>query len=204
MKSLKKIFRSSAKSEDRDTRSGKSNAPTDQRCTFASPTRSTAEAPGKGQLDNGIKAQPASHISHSIDDSGQESTALPLLKSTPASQVAPDSSAQMISGSKEAVKPAIHAKVSMSSMRSKSTPASAAKPGGSQSIPDLSLEVMLLIEQPTYGKEFHCSQSIIIPDDPPNLVKAYEMIPLLEQTILPRGGASVDTKAVGRVQVRLF
>lgn len=32
--------------------------------------------------------------------------------------------------------------------------------------------------------------------------RAYDSIPLLEQTKLPRGGVSVDTQAVGRVQVR--
>ena len=32
---------------------------------------------------------------------------------------------------------------------------------------------------------------------------AYDSIPLLEQTKLPRGGISVETKAVGRVQVRI-
>lgn len=32
----------------------------------------------------------------------------------------------------------------------------------------------------------------------------YDSIPVLEQTKLPRGGVSVDTQAVGRVQVRYF
>ena len=31
---------------------------------------------------------------------------------------------------------------------------------------------------------------------------AYDSIPLLEQTKLPRGGISMETKAVGRIQVR--
>ena len=35
------------------------------------------------------------------------------------------------------------------------------------------------------------------------LCDAYDSIPLLEQTKLPRGGISVETKAVGRIQVRL-
>jgi hypothetical protein len=39
---------------------------------------------------------------------------------------------------------------------------------------------------------------------PPDLANSYESIPFLEQTQLPRGGVSVDTKAVGRVQVRLL
>lgn len=38
-------------------------------------------------------------------------------------------------------------------------------------------------------------------DDAPQVVLSYQSIPLLEQTKLPRGGCSVDTKAVGRVQV---
>lgn len=37
--------------------------------------------------------------------------------------------------------------------------------------------------------------------DPPDVAAAYNRIPLLEQTTLPRGGISVDTQAVGRVQV---
>ena len=35
-----------------------------------------------------------------------------------------------------------------------------------------------------------------------NLTMAYNAIPVLEQTKLPRGGVSVETKALGRVQVR--
>jgi hypothetical protein len=38
----------------------------------------------------------------------------------------------------------------------------------------------------------------------PALANSYESIPFLEQTQLPRGGVSVDTKAVGRVQVRVL
>lgn len=38
----------------------------------------------------------------------------------------------------------------------------------------------------------------------PDLANSYESIPFLEQTQLPRGGVSVDTKAVGRVQVRVL
>jgi hypothetical protein len=37
--------------------------------------------------------------------------------------------------------------------------------------------------------------------DPPEIAASYNAIPLLEQTILPRGGISMDTQAVGRVQV---
>lgn len=37
--------------------------------------------------------------------------------------------------------------------------------------------------------------------DPPDVRLSYESIPLLEQTTLPRGGISIDTQAVGRVQV---
>jgi hypothetical protein len=36
----------------------------------------------------------------------------------------------------------------------------------------------------------------------PHLVQSYNKIPVLEQTKLPRGGVSIETKAVGRVQVR--
>lgn len=37
-----------------------------------------------------------------------------------------------------------------------------------------------------------------------SVVESYDQIPVLEQTKLPRGGVSVETKAVGRVQVRDF
>lgn len=37
----------------------------------------------------------------------------------------------------------------------------------------------------------------------PMTTRAYAAVPILEQTKLPRGGVSVDTKAVGRVQVSL-
>lgn len=39
--------------------------------------------------------------------------------------------------------------------------------------------------------------------DSPEVAAAYNAIPLLEQTPLPRGGVSMDTQAVGRVQVCL-
>lgn len=38
--------------------------------------------------------------------------------------------------------------------------------------------------------------------DGPSIANSYAAIPVLEQTKLPRGGVSVETKAVGRVQVR--
>jgi hypothetical protein len=38
-------------------------------------------------------------------------------------------------------------------------------------------------------------------EDAPSVVKAYDAIPVLEQLKLPRGGVSMETKAVGRVQV---
>jgi hypothetical protein len=37
--------------------------------------------------------------------------------------------------------------------------------------------------------------------DPPDVHLSYKSIPLLEQITLPRGGISMDTQAVGRVQV---
>jgi hypothetical protein len=39
--------------------------------------------------------------------------------------------------------------------------------------------------------------------DDPNLCKLYETIPELDVTILPRGGTSIETEAVGRIQVCL-
>lgn len=51
----------------------------------------------------------------------------------------------------------------------------------------------------------HCSTSSDASgtafEDSPNLLHSYDSIPLLEQTMLPRGGISVETEAVGRVQV---
>jgi hypothetical protein len=41
-------------------------------------------------------------------------------------------------------------------------------------------------------------------EDSPRLVMSYNAVPVLEQIKLPRGGVSVDTKAVGRVQVRTW
>jgi hypothetical protein len=38
--------------------------------------------------------------------------------------------------------------------------------------------------------------------EPPSLIESYDRIPVLEQTKLPRGGVSVETRSVGRIQVR--
>jgi len=38
-------------------------------------------------------------------------------------------------------------------------------------------------------------------EDAPHVIKSYDAVPVLEQTKLPRGGVSVETQAVGRVQV---
>ena len=43
-----------------------------------------------------------------------------------------------------------------------------------------------------------------VDDDAPQIVLSYESIAVLEQIKLPRGGFSVDTKAVGRVQVSWY
>ena len=40
--------------------------------------------------------------------------------------------------------------------------------------------------------------------EPASITQAYDSIPILEQCKLPRGGCSVDTKAVGRVQVSII
>ena len=37
--------------------------------------------------------------------------------------------------------------------------------------------------------------------DDPGVVKGYESVPLLDVDPLPRGGVSLETKAVGRIQV---
>jgi len=38
-------------------------------------------------------------------------------------------------------------------------------------------------------------------DDAPHIIRSYDSVPLLEQIKLPRGGISMETQAVGRVQV---
>ncbi len=43
-----------------------------------------------------------------------------------------------------------------------------------------------------------------VPAEDPSVSKMYEGIPLLEATKLPRGGISIETDAVGRVQVSLY
>jgi hypothetical protein len=50
--------------------------------------------------------------------------------------------------------------------------------------------------------DFQSSGMIDMISDSPEHSKAYELVPDLEQTKLPRGGVSIETKAVGRVQVR--
>jgi hypothetical protein len=47
---------------------------------------------------------------------------------------------------------------------------------------------------------FNSTESDICRDSP-NVALSYESIPLLELITLPRGGISMDTQAVGRVQV---
>lgn len=44
----------------------------------------------------------------------------------------------------------------------------------------------------------------VVADVPIAIANNYESIPVLEQTKLPRGGVSVETQAVGRVQVRFM
>jgi hypothetical protein len=39
-------------------------------------------------------------------------------------------------------------------------------------------------------------------EDTIQMMKAYDAVPALEETKLPRGGVSVETKAIGRIQVR--
>jgi hypothetical protein len=56
---------------------------------------------------------------------------------------------------------------------------------------------------PTKSGTASVSQSLS-PEEMAALNKSYESIPLLDVVRLPRGGLSVDTKAVGRVQVRIL
>ena len=50
-------------------------------------------------------------------------------------------------------------------------------------------------------ERFDVAQEPADPNQMTRLADAYDAIPLLEQTRLPRGGISMETKAVGRVQV---
>lgn len=59
------------------------------------------------------------------------------------------------------------------------------------------------IKPTTMDNDFQSSGMIDMISDSPEHSKAYELVPDLEQTKLPRGGVSIETKAVGRVQVRL-
>jgi len=63
-------------------------------------------------------------------------------------------------------------------------------------------EMLLGSKQQQGGNSLKFSESTPekIVDDAPNIVKAYDAVPVLEQTRLPRGGVSVETKAVGRIQ----
>lgn len=51
-------------------------------------------------------------------------------------------------------------------------------------------------------KKMSQMQAAAAQEDSPDVINSYESIPVLEQTKLPRGGLSIETKAVGRVQVR--
>lgn len=56
---------------------------------------------------------------------------------------------------------------------------------------------------PSDRRHSHASHTTMGSDfnrDPPDVAASYAAIPILEQTVLPRGGISMDTKAVGRVQ----
>ena len=58
---------------------------------------------------------------------------------------------------------------------------------------------LLGLAGPPSEVELDCAR--LATDESPQLVRAYDAIPVLEQTMLPRGGVSVETKAVGRIQV---
>ncbi len=46
------------------------------------------------------------------------------------------------------------------------------------------------------------SRVVMLKDDDPSVIRMYDSIPLMEVTMLPRGGISIATEAVGQVQVR--
>lgn len=48
----------------------------------------------------------------------------------------------------------------------------------------------------------HTNRPIKIFDDPA-VIQGYESVPLIEIDALPRGGISLETAAVGRIQVRI-
>jgi hypothetical protein len=68
--------------------------------------------------------------------------------------------------------------------------------------------VPLVGSHENYGNSLknHASEAAETPDysdegEDPHLISSYGNVPVLEQTKLPRGGVSIETKAVGRVQV---
>lgn len=73
--------------------------------------------------------------------------------------------------------------------------------GGTDSSLD---EVSPLISDRRHSHASHTTTGSDFNRDPPDVAASYAAIPLLEQTALPRGGISMDTKAVGRVQVSIY
>jgi hypothetical protein len=55
--------------------------------------------------------------------------------------------------------------------------------------------------RPTYNAMRSEASERVVCKDSPQVKKAYDAVPVLEQNKLPRGGVSIETKACGRVQV---
>ena len=85
--------------------------------------------------------------------------------------------------------------------------AAASRQENNASMPEQSFSTQLngSKRKQSVGSTQHSSETTVpsnLFDDAPNVVKSYAAVPLLEQTKLPRGGVSMETQAVGRVQVR--
>ena len=85
--------------------------------------------------------------------------------------------------------------------------AAASRQENNASMPEQSFSTQLngSKRKQSVGSTQNCSETTVpsnLFDDAPNVVKSYAAVPLLEQTKLPRGGVSMETQAVGRVQVR--
>lgn len=55
--------------------------------------------------------------------------------------------------------------------------------------------------RPTFSPMKSEASERVVFKDSPQIKKAYDAVPVLEQNKLPRGGVSIETEAVGRVQV---
>ena len=138
-----------------------------------------------------------------------------------ASKLSFRSTPKRMSGSKEGNKKEFPTIVSEPRSRSKNSSTDSARdpPGKRGSVlkrvdDDKSVALSTKSGSESAGKKVNFNlngevEEVVVPksavqDRHSTISRAYDSIPLLEQTKLPRGGISIETKAVGRVQVRLI